>query len=343
MRRPLGLIAVLAAGISLLAVPAAMASPLRPAGSVHPAGPAGTGTGNFGIRLVDVPVSEAADSRAWRYIIDYLHPGTTIRRRVLVQNHTSRVARISVYADAASISGGQFIGSPGHTQNELTAWTWVSDPVLTLRPGGSAMDLVTIQVPREASQGERYAVIWAQESSRVRENQNFAILEVNRVGVRIYLDVGPGGPPPTNFAITSITGGRSPSGAPEVIAHVTDTGARAVDLFGVLRLSNGPGGSSAGPFHFQSVITLAPGQSGQMVAVLSKTTPLGQWHVTVTLQSGITTRQAQGVIQFGALRPTGFIMPKRTLIAAGVLVAVLAVASWLFFAKRFSPRRLGRI
>ncbi len=103
--------------------------------------------------------------------------------------------------------------------------------------------MVTIRVPRDASPGERYAVIWAQESSRGQNSQHFAILEVNRVGVRIYLDVGPGGPPPTRFVITSVTGGRSPSGLPEVIAHVRDTGARAIDLFGVLRLADGPGGS----------------------------------------------------------------------------------------------------
>jgi hypothetical protein len=248
-----------------------------------------------------------------------------------------------VYADAATITGGRFIGGPGRTQNELTTWTSVSRPVLTLRPRESAPDLVTIRVPGDASRGERYAVIWAQESSRVQESERFAVLEVNRVGVRVYLDVGPGGAPPTSFAITSVTGGHSPSGAPEVIAHVRDTGARAIDLFGSARLSNGPGGSSAGPFRFQSGLTLAPGQSGRMWAVLSKTTPAGQWHVTVTLQSGITTRQASGVIQLGALRPTGFTLPRRALIAGGVLVAVLALASWLFFAKRFSPRRLGRI
>jgi hypothetical protein len=335
------LVAVLAAGISL-AAPAALASPLRPAGSVHPAGPAGAGTGSFGIRLVDVPVSEAADSRAWRYIIDYLHPGTVIRRRVLVQNRTSRVARISVYADAATITGGQFIGGAGQAQDELTTWTSVSRPVLTLRPRESATDLVTIRVPRDASRGERYAVIWAQESSRVQQSQHFAVLEVNRVGVRIYLDVGPGGPPPTKFAITSVTGGRSAGGLPEVIADVRDTGARAIDLSGNLRLSGGPGGSSAGPFRFQSGLTLAPGQAGQMRAVLSKTTPPGSWHATVTLQSGITAEQAHAVIRLGAMRATGFTLPRRALVAGGALVAILALASWLFFTKRLSLRRLGR-
>jgi hypothetical protein len=341
------LVAVLAAGVLAtgisLAAPAALASPLGPAESVHSAGPASAGPGSFGIRLVDVPVSEAADSRAWRYIIDYLHPGTVIHRRVAVQNRTSSVAHVSVYADAATITGGEFIGDAGQARNELTTWTSVSRPVLTLAPRASAMVVVTIRVPRDAVAGERYAVIWAQETSRVPENEHFSVTEVNRVGVRIYLDVGSGGPPPTKFAITSVTGGRSPGGSPEVIADVRDTGARAIDLSGSLRLFDGPGGSSAGPFQFQSGITLAPGQAGQMRAVLDKTTPEGSWHVTVTLASGNTAEQAHAVIQLGAMRPTGFVLPKRALVAGGALAAVLALAGWLFFAKRFTPRRLGRV
>ncbi len=64
--------------------------------------------------------------------------------------------------------------------------------------------------------------------------------------------------------------------------------------------------------------------------------------MTVTLQSGITTRQAHAVVQLGALQPVGFILPRRMLIAGGALAAILAVAAWLF-ARRFSPRRLRRI
>ena len=177
--------------------------------------------------------------------------------------------------------------------------------------------MVTIRVPPDAVAGERYAVIWAQETSRVPENQHFKVLEVNRVGVRIYLDVGSGGPPPTKFAITSVTGGRSAGGLPKVIADVRDTGVRAIDLSGNLRMSDGPGGSSAGPFQFQSGITLAPGQSGQMRAVPNKTTPDGSWHVTVTLASGNTAEQAHAVIQLGAVQPRDLSCPSARSSLAG--------------------------
>ncbi len=59
-----------------------------------------------------------------------------------------------------------------------------------------------------------------------------------------------------------MTGSRSATGQPSLVVRVVDTGGRAVDLSGTLRLTGGPGGSSAGPFLAQRVVTLAPGQSG---------------------------------------------------------------------------------
>src|SRR5258708_22468060 len=121
---------------------------------------------------------------------------------------------------------------------------------------------------------------------------------------------------------------------PPVVKLVEET---AVDLSGGLRLSDGPGGSSAGPFRFHSGLTLAPGQAGQMRAVLSKTTPTGSWHVTVTLQSGNTAEQAHAVIHLGAMQPAGFFLPKRTLVAGGEVMFILPVARLLPLTREFSP------
>jgi hypothetical protein len=330
VRRALGLLAALVGGISL-AGPAALASPIGAAGAQAPASPppsASPGANSFGIRLVDAPVSEAPDSRAWRYIIDNLHPGMVIHRRVEVDNKSSGVARVRVYADAATIKGGEFAGDAGQTRSELTMWTSVSRPALTLAPGASAMDMVTIRVPRDAPQGERYGVIWAQETAVVRDPRKIAVTEVNRVGVRVYLSVGPGGGPPTNFAITSVTTGRLADGSPEVFARVRDTGGRAIDLGGNLKLSDGPGGASAGPFKFQSNLTLAPGQSGVMRAVLSKSTPTGNWLVTVTMRSGLITRQARATIQLLGQQPAGFTIPARGAVIGGIVLAVAGLGAW---------------
>lgn len=328
MRRVLGSLAVLAAGIGLTA-PAALASPAGPAGLVRPAGPAPSaspGAGSFGIRLVDAPVSEEHNPRAWEYIIDSLHPGTVIHRRIAVQNKSSKVAHIKVYADAATIKDGSFIGGPGQARNELTSWASVSRPALTLAPGAAAVETATIRVPAEATRGERYAVIWAQETSRVQRPNQFSVVEVNRVGVRVYLAVGRGGALPTNFSVTEVTSGRDASGAPQVIARVRNTGQRAIDLLGTLKLFDGPGGASAGPFRFGAGLTLAPGQSGLMLAVLSKATPSGTWHVTVTMKSGITTRQSTAVITVTGLMAAGFSSTEMGIFAGVVGVAVLVLA-----------------
>ena len=87
--------------------------------------------------------------------------------------------------------------------------------------------------------------------------------------------------------------------------HVDNTGGRAVDLDGTARLSDGPGGTSAGPYPSQQIITLAPGQSGTMSFAPPKGLPDGPWQAKVTLVSGITTSVATGSVQFGVLTAAG--------------------------------------
>ena len=250
-----------------------------------------------GVRLFDVPLAAAHNPRALRYIIDFVHPGSIIRRRILVLNQETRRAHFAVYPDAARITHGMFVGDSGATQSELTRWTRLQHRTLTLRPGASILDMVTIRVPRRATRGEHYGVIWVQQAARARTAGGAAVKEVNRVGIRIYLDVGRGGAPPTRFVITSVAGHRSPSGQPVVVARVQDTGGLAVDLSGQVRLSDGPGGITAGPFREQQVVTLAPGQTGNLVFAESKDLPGGSWRASVRLASGLTTATAQSNIQ----------------------------------------------
>lgn len=332
MRRLLGLASVLTVAFSV-ATPAAMATPQRPAVR------ATTAPGSFGIRLVDVPVSAAADSRAWRYIVDFVHPGTEIRRRIAVQNNTPKAAVVRVYAGTATITHGEFVGGARQATSDLTAWTSVSHPVLKLAPWATAMDLVTIRVSPYASPGERYGVVWAQESSRASSASHLGIIEVNRVGVRIYLDVGPGGLPPTRFAITAITGGRTPGGSPEVVVSVRNTGQRAIDVGGTVSLSDGPGNFSSGLFAFQPGLTLAPGQSGQLTAVLAKTTPAGQWQANVTLRSGETMVKAHATIQLAAVQAAALALSGRTLFAGGLLAIIALVIAWPAGRKLWMARR----
>jgi hypothetical protein len=252
----------------------------------------------FGVRLVDVPVSEANNPRALRYIIDYLPPGTVIHRRILILNEESHTAHFTVYPDAAQIARGFFVGDNGATPSELTTWITVQHPSVTLGPGSSATDVVTISEPRTATRGEHYGVIWVQQVAQVHPSRAVTINEVSRVGVRIYLAVGQGGMPPTKFAITSISGRRTTKGQPLIVAYVRDTGGRAVDLSGVARLAAGPGGIAAGPYGERQVVTLAPGQAGGVTFVPASRIPNGPWTAKVNLVSGLTSRTSSATIQF---------------------------------------------
>jgi hypothetical protein len=141
--------------------------------------------------------------------------------------------------------------------------------------------------------------------------------------------------PPTNFTITSITGHRSPSGRPYLTALVHNTGGLAVDLDGTVRLTGGPGSTSAGPFSAQQVTTLAPGQSWTMTFAPASRIPNGPWTATITLVSGLTARTATATIQFsGSPVNTGWTthLPIMTGAAAILTIALLTLA-------RFRQRR----
>jgi hypothetical protein len=323
VRRSISAIALaLAAGILILLGPAASAAiPAR-----LTAAPGSSGT--FGVRLVDVPVSEADNPRALRYIIDYLPVGTVIQRRILIMNNEGQPARFSVYTDAAQISGGLFIGDTGATRNELTTWMSVQHPWVTLAPGASAMDMITVKVPQGATRGEHYAVIWVQQTSKAASRRDFGVTEVSRVGVRVYLAVGRGGAPPTSFAITSMTVRHLADGQPTcVAAHVHNTGGRAVDLSGTIRLTDGPGDTSSGSFAAQRIITLAPGQSGNMIFAPPKSLPYGSWRATVTLVSGLTVATATTTIRFSrtVAAQAGLSDMQRIWLGLGGLVLVLVI------------------
>jgi hypothetical protein len=312
---------------------------LSPAAFASVRRPASPAPDQFGVRLVDVPVDEANNPRALRYIVDYLPTGTVIHRRILILNQEPKTAHFTVYVDAAQIANGLFTGAVGATRNELTGWMSVQHPSVTLRPGASVTDLVTIKVPQGATRGEHYAVIWVQQAAYVHAATGFGVNDVARVGIRVYLAVGRGGAPPTKFAITSITARRTAAGWPSIVAHVDNTGGRAVDLTGTLRLTGGPGSTAAGPFRSQQILTLAPGQSGNLTFGPPKALPNGRWHASITVVSGLTTATLTASVQFAALvAHPGLSMLAWAGIAVAALAALVAVMA-LVLARRATRRR----
>jgi hypothetical protein len=252
-------------------------------------------SGSIGIRLVDAPADSRNNPLALPYIIGRLAPGTSTRRQVEITNSTHSTASVAIYPAAASLRRGQFGFAPGRSLNELTRWTSVSRHVLRLEPGAKAVDTLTINVPKKASSGERYGVVWAEVSAPALLRGGVTL--VNRVGVRMYLSIGPGGPPPA-FTIGSLSAGRSTNGTPLVVARIHNSGQRTIDISGTLSLSNGPGGLRTGPFPVQSMTRLAPDQSKLLVVQLDKRLPRGPWRALIQLASGSIQHAAVATITF---------------------------------------------
>jgi hypothetical protein len=52
--------------------------------------------------------------------VDHLYPGTVIHRQIEVSNTTASTQHIVMYAAAATIGNGLFVGAAGHTPNGLS-------------------------------------------------------------------------------------------------------------------------------------------------------------------------------------------------------------------------------
>ena len=314
-------------------------------------GPAWAGVGappgSIGIRLLEAPSHLRDDPRARVYIIDHLAQGETIHRRIEVSSGLDHAERLSLYAAGAAIGGGRFRFFPRRSQDELSTWITVVPHHVLLLPHGHATAEMTIAVPADAVDGERYAVIWAESPPSPARDGDVAA--INRVGIRVYLSVGHGAVPPTDFRIDSLTALRDDDGHPVVLATVSNTGWRAVDLTGRLDLTDGPGGISAGPYPIQPGRTIGIGQRAGVRFLLDSNVPDGPWKADVTLESGLISRSASALIEFpsslGARSvavPATVTRPWWWLAWMAVAGAVAGAASVLVVARRRRRRPRGK-
>jgi hypothetical protein len=252
--------------------------------------------GYLGFRLLEAPVVRRDDPRALKYIVDHLKPGTVIERRFEVANKSDTRREVRLYPGAAKIAHNRFTFAEGRTPNELTRWTRVKPSVLTLRPWEKADAKVTIKVPVTARPGERYAVVWAESGTPPNATHNVG--SIMRVGTRVYLDVSDSGEY-ADFRIKKIVALRSRDGRPSVVAHVHNTGKRALDLRGKLHLSDGPGALDAGAHPVTEGTTLPPGGSGTVrVDGLDRSLPAGPWTARLTLESGMVRHSLSARLTF---------------------------------------------
>ncbi|WP_326633551.1 MULTISPECIES: hypothetical protein [unclassified Streptomyces] len=252
------------------------------------------GQGSVGVRLVDIPVDLADDPRARHYIVDNLTPGTTVHRRIEVLNTTDSTLHVEVYPAAATITHGSFVGAAGRKRNELSSWTRLRRRTLDVPAHDTLRDTVKIAVPRDAAPGERYAVVWAQ----VRGGRGGGIALVSRTGIRMYLSVGGHNPPAPNFTARTMTAERGPDGRAIVRAQITNTGGRALDLSGTLKLASVSGSLSAGPYQVQLGTSLAPHQSEPVLIPVTDEVADGPWRATLELRSGLLVKKFHAKIRF---------------------------------------------
>lgn len=244
------------------------------------------------IRLAEAPADRAKDPRALQYVVDHLAPGAVISRKIEVTNNTGHPTKVRVYGGGATIVDGSYTPDD---KGEVASWIKTSKSELDLAIGEAVTLVATITVPAKATEGERYGVIWAELPGVDTAD---GITEVSRVGVRTYLSIGPGGEPKSAFVVEALTPSRGDDGAPIISATVRNTGGRALDMTGDLKLENGPGGLSAGPFPAKVGTTLGVGQSAPVTVTLDKQVPAGPWEARITLRSGTEVREAKATVTF---------------------------------------------
>lgn len=250
----------------------------------------------LGIRLIEAPVDRRDDPRARTYVIDHLRPGAEISRAFEVTNGTEEPLDLRLGVVPAELRDGSFLPGASDDVGDLPAWSTVDPAGVQVPPGERRRARVTIRVPEDASDGERYGMVVAESPPA----GGGPVQVASRVGIRVYLSVGEGGEPASDFVVDSLTAARDDGGRPVVLARVENTGGRALDMRGELRLEEGPGELTAGPFPAELGTTIPPGGSSPVRVVLDPGLPDGPWLATVTLRSGTLERSARAEIAFPA-------------------------------------------
>jgi hypothetical protein len=294
------------------------------------------GAGSLTVLLLADPQHPPASARERAYVVASVRPGERVVRRIKVSDDSSRRLPVALYPGPATIADGQIHFSDRGATNDLTSWTSVTPTTTYLAAGANTTATVTITVPADAKAGERYAVLWAETQSAAASNA--PITQVNRVGVRIYLNVTSDGTVATpDFEIGPLTA-HSDSGrqSAEVTAQVHNTGSVAIDLSGQVSLSDGPGQARAGPFATTQAVTIGPGQTAPVTVPVHAGLSVGPWTARLTLTSGSTTHSRDGTVSFGVTPADAHRASSswwRWLVGIGIAV-ILAAIGWLVLVVR---------
>lgn len=266
------------------------------------------------------------DPRSRFYVVDVAKPGAQLRREVRVGNATLVDRTIDVYVTDAAVEDGGF--NLDDEPAELASWSSTEPTTLEIPAGGSATASVSFDIPDDASEGERYGVIWAQPHGT--DSQGV----VNRVGVRVYLLVDADGRSSTELVVDTLRPRRDDAGNAEVVIAMSNTGTRAADVTGDLALD---GDAHVGAM--EQRVTLSPGETRQASMTFDADVPNGPWKALVTLDVNGVERRATATIEFpegagetgeqvdASMVQTSSSPPVQLIAAAGALATVALVAA----------------
>lgn len=302
----------------------------------------------LGIRLLEAPAERSADPRARSYVIDRVKPATSFTRRIEVSNGDPTPIDVLLYTAPATISDGGFAVQDRDDPGRIPDWVSVVPSRMRLAPSERAEAVVTVRVPADAPDGEFYGGVVAERPAP----EGAGVGVVGRVAIRVYLSVGTGSEPASDFVVDSLTAKRNPEGQPVVEAEVRNTGGRALDMSGKLTLEDGPGGLSAGPFDVTLGTTLGIREEQPVTVVLDPALPAGPWRAVLRLRSGELERGVEGIITFPdqageaadpvAAQPLPLAQDLNVLIpiaASLILLIILGLLWWLIARRRNKEKK----
>ena len=145
-----------------------------------------TDTGGIGIRIVQIPQSVQSNPLSGAYIVQPLNAGSVVSQPVEISNTSNQTLHAIIYPGAAAMKNGNFTITSAGVQNELSSWVTVSPASAVIPAHGHITAVVTFTVPQFVHVGTQYGVIWASIASKPSIG---GIVNVNRVGVRMYIPV----------------------------------------------------------------------------------------------------------------------------------------------------------
>jgi hypothetical protein len=274
--------------------------------------------GTVGIRLIPAPGKAPTNPLAKSYVVARLSPGATISRRIEVDNDSKLPLTVRLYVGGARVIHGHFMFAASDVAlNDLSRWSALSRTSVRLAPDSDVFETVTTRIPREATEGNDFAVIWASVSAKPTSGSGITL--VSRVGVRMYISIGPGGAPASNFNVGTLVAERGTTGRAMILSQVRNTSANTLDLNGALTLSKGPDGLVAGPFRAQLGVVLAPGAVEPVFVTLTRNFPRGPWRANLRVTSGTISRSSAATITF----PSRVLIPAPSGIEALTLTLLL--------------------